>query len=89
MEQAGLGSCAQCCCAVSCCPYCTIIKAGMDTAQKYGIEEGAANAVLKGCCCPSCYALQIQSEIMSKENLKFGLINVSKAGAPTNAEMER
>ena len=44
MEKAGLGSCATCCCALSCFPICTLCNARVEVAKKYGIKESGHSA---------------------------------------------
>ena len=91
MEQAGNGSCAVCCLSIACCTVCTLCKGGQDTASKYGIQEGCCPAFMKACCCPLCYSMQIQHEIMVKEKLHYGCMKFEKdaGAAPAGEEMER
>ena len=90
MDAAGLGGCVPCCIFYYCCPLCAICKGGMDVASKYGIEENGCGACFKTCCCPACYKLQIQHEIMVKQNLHFGCMKLEgDGGAPVVAEMVR
>ena len=73
-----------CCVASTCCPCCTICKAGMDAGAKYGIKEGCCAACIKAWLCGPCYSMQIVNEIMLKERLNYGCIFVEKdSGAPT------
>ena len=90
MDKAGLGSCVPCCLFMTCFPQCAICKGGMDTASKYGIEEGCCSACMKTCCCPACYKWQIQHEIMVKQGLHFGCMMLEvDGGAPVVTEMQR
>ena len=90
MEKGGQGSCVVCCLAISCCTCPALIVAGTQVSGKYGLEEGFIGACCKATCCPCCYSLQIQHEIMVQEKLHYGCMAVeADAGAPNVTEMER
>ena len=99
MENAGLGSMPLCTAALLLCPWCTLAKGGHDTAAKYHLKENKCKACMKTWCCPVCYKLQVQNEIMVREKLSFGCaflehdeeVNLSRAtsGGPNVQQMSR
>ena len=90
MGAAGMGNCSVCCIAMSFCPCFALCKSGQDVAGRYGVDEGCCTASIKCLVCFPCYKLQVQNEIMVRENLRYGCVYLEKdpvaASAPTMAE---
>lgn len=50
----------------------------LEVAKKYGIKEDVVMAGVLSLCCGCCSDLQVENEIMVKEDLKFGCAQVTK-----------
>jgi hypothetical protein len=65
LEKAGLGGCIPCCLGISCFPCCTVVKARMDVAAKYGIKEDLPMNLIYTCCCTCCSQIQVLNQVHS------------------------
>ena len=63
----------------------------METAKNLGIEEPCVSAVCKGLCCCCCYMLQIENEVMARQDLSWGCVKLEQrtGASPAANEMAR
>lgn len=80
MLKAGVGQRVQTalCCAF--CPFFQLMRDRIVVNETYKMDEDVGTAMILGCCCGPCSAMQTVNEVMEREKQEFDCAGIKQVG---------